>query len=126
MFRQLLALTMVSMAAFASVCGMAQTLQVNEEILRDPTQPPWAVATEIPSAGGQLTPRFSANNFRLSFIRTGGSSPVAVINNRTLAVGDEIGGAYIVEIRAGEVVLQVGEELHVLGSFNRPVRTAVD
>lgn len=105
----------------ATVC--AQTLEIDGEIFRDPTQPPNAVLADIPAATFDSVPQFNASNFKVSFIRSGGINPVAVINNRTVTVGDEMeGGVRVSEIRAGTVVLSVEGQDHLLNLYDRPVR----
>jgi hypothetical protein len=106
----------------------ASTIEINGEIYRDPTQPSWAVdvptlgamAVEAPPAGPDLS------RLRLSFVRAGGLSPVAVINNQSYTLGDVIEGAEIREIRPGEVVFYVNGEPRVLSTATRPVRTPVE
>jgi hypothetical protein len=112
---------------FVSGLALAQgrIVTIDGEDFRDPMQPPWAVTdiriTESAAASG---PRLS--ELSLSFVRAGGLSPVAVINDTQVTVGDEIEGAPVVEIRPGEVVLLIDGEEQVLTRFLRPVRTPVE
>ncbi|OFE12902.1 hypothetical protein PHACT_06895 [Pseudohongiella acticola] len=112
---------------FVSGLALAQgrSVTIDGETFRDPMQPPWAVTdiriTESAAASG---PRLS--ELSLSFVRAGGLSPVAVINDTQVTVGDEIEGAPVVEIRPGEVVLLIDGEEQVLTRFLRPVRTPVE
>lgn len=102
-----------------------QTIEIDGEVFRDPTQPPWAVAS---SAQNAMTvaeevpagPDFSL--LRLTFVRAGGLTPVAVINSQQYSVGDQIEGAEIVEIRSGAVVFNVDGEERILSSFTGSVR----
>lgn len=105
----------------------AQSLEIDGEVFRDPTQPPWAVMGTGDMAGEFITPgRISLASFRLSFVRAGGVTPVAVINDQQVSVGDDIDGVQVMSIRPGEVVLRIDGEEQVLSSFSRPVRTAVE
>ena len=120
---RLILLSLVFVSGLALAQGRSVT--IDGETFRDPMQPPWAVTdsriTESAAASG---PRLSA--LRLSFVRAGGLSPVAVINDTQVTVGDEIEGAPVVEIRPGEVVLLIDGEEQVLTRFLRPVRTPVE
>ena len=120
---------MLVMFMFVSGLALAQgrIVTIDGEDFRDPTQPPWAVlpdsrltAESVPTTGPRLS------ELSLSFVRAGGLSPVAVINDTRVTVGDEIEGAPVVEIRPGEVVLLIDGEEQVLTRFLRPVRTPVE
>lgn len=109
-----------------SVSAAAQTIQIDGELFRDPTQPPSAAfsmeiidameAVEIEAAQellGKLT---------LNFVRSGGITPIAVINQQTYEIGDEIEGARISDIRSAEVELTIEGVKHVIRMFSRQVR----
>lgn len=120
------AATIVTGAAFAQA---QRSQMIDGELLRDPTQPPsmgiTAVISDIVEVGSASLTLDQAS-FMVSFIRTGGSQPVAVINNTTLTIGDEIEGARVVDIRNGEVVLSAQDQEYVLTTFSRPVREPVE
>lgn len=98
-------------------------LEINGEIYRDPTQPPGAVFEEAVEVNvEQDVPRISLSNFTLSFVRSGGINPVAVINNRTVTEGDDLGGATVARIQAGAVVLLIDGQEQVLNLYRQPVR----
>ena len=109
-------------AVLFSASVHTQELEIDGEIFRDPTRPPFAVdAIAAPTVDG--VPQFNLGNFSVSFIRSGGINPVAVINNRMVEIGDEITtGVRVSEIRAGAVVVNVDGQDHVLSLYNRPVR----
>ncbi len=120
---------MLVMLMLVSGLALAQgrIVTIDGEDFRDPTQPPWAVlpdsrltAESVPTTGPRLS------ELSLSFVRAGGLSPVAVINDTRVTVGDEIEGAPVVEIRPGEVVLLIDGEEQVLTRFLRAVRTPVE
>ncbi|MDO8907106.1 MAG: hypothetical protein Q7W55_01260 [Pseudohongiella sp.] len=104
----------------------AQMIEINGEIFRDPTQPPNIVYQEVAAASISDAPRINLSNFSLSFVRSGGLNPVAVINDRTVTEGDVIDGVVIAAIRPGAVVLMIEGEEQVLNLFGRPVRQAVE
>ena len=103
----------------------AQTTVIDGEIFRDPTRPPSMTAAaltgEVLLGSGALNPA----NYIVSFIRTGATRPVAVINNQTLTIGDEINGAYVTDIRDREVVLSAQGQEYVLSTVGRSVREPV-
>ncbi len=104
--------------------GMA--VIIDGESFRDPMQPPWAVLPDsnMTVRGQQSGPRLSS--LRLSFVRSGGLTPIAVINDTQVTVGDEIEGVPVVAIRPGEVVLLIDGEEQVLSRFTQSVRTSVE
>lgn len=97
---------------------------VDGEMLRDPMQPVSAYRNNR-TAIDVLPELPNRSDFTVNFVRAGGSSPVAVINNRSLTVGDELSGMRIMEIRAGEVVLAASGQEYVLTTFGSAVRTPV-
>ncbi|TFH75806.1 hypothetical protein E3V39_06900 [Gammaproteobacteria bacterium LSUCC0112] len=104
----------------------AQTIQIDGELFRDPTQPPSAVfsmtvvdtmqVVEIEAAQALLS------TLTLNFIRAGGLEPVAVINRQPYRIGDNLETAVVSDIRSGEVELTIEGVKHVLTMFSRPVR----
>lgn len=97
---------------------------IDGEMLRDPMQPVSAYRNNT-TAMDILPELPNRSDFTVNFVRAGGSSPVAVINNRSLTVGDELSGMRIMEIRAGEVVLAASGQEYVLTTFGSAVRTPV-
>lgn len=104
----------------------AQTIQIDGELFRDPTQPPSAAfsmtvvetmqAVEIEVVQALLA------KLSLNFVRSGGIAPIAVINRQNYSIGDVIEGAVISDIRSGEVELTIEGQKHVISMFSRPVR----
>ena len=82
------------------------------EVLRDPTRPPnmrsIAPDKEINMArsGPQLQAVIIAENRRS-----------AIISNRSVNMGDSIGGAQLIKINASEVILRTGNRLQTLKLF---------
>jgi len=104
------------------------TVTIDGEVFRDPMQPPWAILpsinTVVDDVATQTGPRLSS--LRLSFVRSGGLTPIAVINDTQVTIGDIIEGAPIVDIRPGEVVLIIDGEEQVLNRAVQSVRTPVE
>ena len=125
-----LVITMILVLMFTVIptVSMAQSQGkmrlIDGEMLRDPMQP--ASAYHNNSGALEVLPELpNRSDFSLSFVRAGGNSPVAVINNRSLTVGDELSGMRIMEIRAGAVVLAASGQEYVLTTFGSAVRTPV-
>lgn len=97
---------------------------IDGEMFRDPMQPMSAYRNNA-TAVDVLPELPNRSDFTVNFVRAGGSSPVAVINNQSLTVGDELSGMRIMEIRAGEVVLAASGQEYVLTTFGSAVRTPV-
>jgi hypothetical protein len=109
---------------------LGQTIQIDGEFFRDPTQPPGTTQSaeliDITSTEAVVAVEVTLNNLSLQFVRSGGINPVAVINSQPLTVGDSIDGATIKEIRPGTVVLDIQGIEHELAIFKRPVRQAIE
>jgi hypothetical protein len=105
---------------------LAQMIEIDGEVFRDPTQPANVVYQDIEAASIDDVSRMSLSSFNLSFVRSGGLNPVAVINNRTVSVGDEIEGVIVAAIRPGAVVLMIEGEEQVLNLFGKSVRQAIE
>ncbi|WP_237132956.1 hypothetical protein [Pseudohongiella sp. O18] len=109
----------------------AQTLTIDGEVFRDPTQPPpsgiamqAAEAMAVVAGGPEIA--INNTNYVVSFVRTGGNRPIAVINDRQLTIGDIVDGAEIMDIRNGEVVLSAAGRDYVLTAFTRSIREPVE
>ena len=118
----------ITACALLSSVVYAQGAMIGGELLRDPTRPPSVsadiAAPQVVDVGGASF-SLDRSNYVLSFIRTGGSAPIAVINNMTLSIGDEIDGVRVLDIRNGEVVVSAENQEYVLTTFARPVREPV-
>lgn len=119
-----LAVGLVIVTALWPVPALLQEiLEIDGEIYRDPTQPPGAVFEQAGDGGlQQNVPVISLSNFTLSFVRSGGINPVAVINNKTVTEGEDVGGATVARIQAGAVVLLIEGQEQVLNLYRQPVR----
>lgn len=91
--------------------------------LKDPTRPPNAsrIATDMPAVVSK-----AAAAYRLSMTKTGGKTDIAVINGKSLKVGETIDGAKISAIRTGEVDLMIGVQKHLIKMQRSVVKKPVD
>ncbi len=105
----------------------AQSIDIDGELFRDPTQPPSVAFTNVvvdsmQSVDGIGLAQALLGSLTLNFVRSGGLTPVAVINQQSYKIGDVIESAVISDIRAGEVELTIDGVKHVVSMFTRPVR----
>ncbi len=111
----------------------AQAEIIDGEELRDPTRP--ADATMPPGAqneGGMLSGLFNnaagllGGGYTVSFIRAGGSEPVAMINEQLVKTGDTIGDAEVIAIDADSVSLRVNGIVQRVSSFDASLKSRVE
>lgn len=97
-------LTLIALFVFVAVLGASQVFaNASSEPLRDPTQPlNYRASTKSPSA------------LKLQAIILGGSTPKAIINGKTVTVGDLYNGKKILKIRENEVVYLSGNQTRTL------------
>ena len=79
--------------------------------LKDPTRPP-NVSGYVAEQNAVVSEAAAA--YRLSMTKTGGATDVAVINGKSVKVGERIDGAEVSAIRAGEVDLMIGVKKHLI------------
>ncbi len=85
------------------IVGMALAAVVSDaddDVLRDPTRP--VTAVEV------TTPARPAARYVVSAIFVGPDRRVAVVNGRTVGLGDRVGGARVVDIAPDRLILAVG------------------
>lgn len=82
---------------------------IDGEELVDPTRPVSIEQIEDSTLVQGLIRNVVPASFDVSFIRAGSSSPMAVINQQRVTIGDTIGGAEVLEIDRNGVTLLVGE-----------------
>ena len=119
----LIALAPASLDARAEVFG--------GEELKDPTRPAGA---PLAAEGGEgfLSGLFGNatgllnSNYKVTFIRAGGSEPVAMINERLVKTGDMIGQAEVISIDAQSVSLRVNGAVQRVASYNDTVKTLAE
>lgn len=82
------------------------------EVFRDPTRPP-NVRPVAPDKETGITP----SGLQLQAIIISENRRSAIIGNRSVHMGDSIGGAKLISINESEVVLKTGEKLQILNLF---------
>ncbi len=105
-----------------------QSAIVGGETFFDPTQPSGRILaatadSDIPAVNlSALLNR----NFNVSFVRAGGTNPVAVINNQRVSIGDQVSGALVTEINAGSVTLLINGQERVVTGFMDTLKSPVE
>ena len=124
MFRVLILLLLVTFSSL--VLAQSVTVTIDGEVFRDPMQPPWAILPSMNTVEVVPERETLLNSLQLSFVRSGGLTPIAVINGTQVTIGDLIEGASVEDIRPGEVVLVINGEERVLSRIAQSVRTPVE
>jgi len=123
-FRVLILLLLVTFSSL--VLAQSVTVTIDGEVFRDPMQPPWAILPSMNTVEVVPERETLLNSLQLSFVRSGGLTPIAVINGTQVTIGDLIEGASVEDIRPGEVVLVINGEERVLSRIAQSVRTPVE
>lgn len=101
-----------------AMAAVAQNqIVIDGQVYRDPTRPTGAVREGVAPADPRRP------GYVVSFIRSGGSQPMAVVNNTVVHVGDVIDGARVVHVNRDSVTLLVDGEERVIRTFGTSVRS---
>lgn len=95
------------------------------EELADPTRP--LVINQVRVGGGavaDIVSRLPATSFEVTFVRAGSSSPMAVVNNQRVTLGDVVGGATVIAIDRSAVTLSIDDEERRVSLFATNVKSA--
>ena len=128
-------LLVMVIGAGGQVSLLAQTTQppatqsFDGEVLRDPTRP-FAISGAGRGSPGNIMESLQSlpnggltrSNFNVTFIREGGASPMAVVNDQRVTIGDLVGGATVVAISADGVTLSVSGLDQVITTFGPTVK----
>lgn len=103
------------------------------EELKDPTRPadaPLVVAEE--GEPGFLSGLFGSaasllkSDYKVTFIRAGGTEPIAMVNEQLVKTGDMIGAAQVVSIDAQSVSLRVNGTIQRVATYSDTVKTQAE
>lgn len=110
----------------AAVIGSGQVVAdiIDGEELVDPTRPVSIEHIDDNSLVQDLIRNVVPASFDVSFIRAGSSSPMAVINQQRVTIGDTIGGAQVVEIDRNGVTLLIGDAERRISLYDVSVKAA--
>lgn len=102
------------------------------EELKDPTRPVGASLSNGIEGEGFLADLFGSatsllnSNYKVTFIRAGGTTPVAMINERLVKTGDMIGEAEVISIDAQSVSLRINGAIQRVTSYSNTMKTQAD
>lgn len=102
-------LTISALLFTLSLAGHAFAEVIDGEELSDPTRP--FLLREVDNSSVlDLVITVVPASYDLSFIRASSSSPMAVINQQRVTIGDVIGGAEVVAIDRSGVTLRINDK----------------
>ena len=106
-----------------SLAGIASADIIDGEDLSDPTRPRGMSADAVAevSAGPRLD--FFAANYNVTFVRASATSPVAIINDQRVTLGDQLGEAEVVAIDRSSVTLRIANQERRISIFDTQVKT---
>ena len=99
---------------------------IDGEEFIDPTRPLFFSVTGDAPSGVDVSALISnviPSSWDVSFLRASGSSPVAVVNNERVTIGDSVGGAEVVEIDRNSVTLLINNEERRISIFDTALKT---
>ncbi len=110
-----------------SLLGNAQIVRadiIDGEDLVDPTRP---INLSANTSSGVSIPRpvislFQAN-YEVSFVRAGSTSPMAIVNDQRVTLGDLVGDAEVVAIDRSSVTLRIAEQEQRISVFDTSVKS---
>ena len=97
---------------------------IDGEDLVDPTRPFSIEETDDSSLVQELIRTVVPASYDVSFIRAGSKSPMAVINQQRVSIGDVIGGAEVKKIDRDVVTLLIGNEEKRVSLYDVSVKAA--
>ena len=103
--------------------GIAEV--IDGEDFADPTRPLFLSTTsgaitdiDVSAFIGNVIP----SSWDVSFVRASGATPMAVVNNERVTIGDSVGGAQVVEIDRNGVTLLINEEERRISIFDTAIK----
>lgn len=99
--------------------------EIDGETLLDPTRPMGARAVQDGEGGAQSDASSVSSGparYRVNFIRAGGDTPMAVVNDQIVTVGDEVNGAEVLSIKQGVVRLGIDDGETVVSAWSASIR----
>ena len=115
----------------------AQAEMIDGEDLKDPTRPMGVSAAMEAEGNGRGVGSLLAGllggatdllsgGYTVSFIRAGGTDPVAMINDQLVRAGDRVGEAEVVSIDRDRVSLRIDGEVREIMGFDSSVKSRAD
>ncbi|MFT4816521.1 MAG: hypothetical protein ACI80L_001546 [Pseudohongiellaceae bacterium] len=120
MFRKVPAGVIIVLLSFAS---LARADLIDGEDFIDPTQPLFYVANSDIDVVDEIFRTVVPASYDISFIRAGGDSSTAVINNVRVSIGDIIGGAEVLLIDREGVTLLIDDEERRINMYESRIKS---
>lgn len=106
-----------------TVASLARAELIDGEDFVDPTRPLFYVDNSDVGVVDQIFRTVVPASYDISFIRAGGDSSTAVINNVRVAVGDIIGGAEVILIDRDGVTLLIDDEERRINMYESRIKS---
>lgn len=109
---------LITSTAFADV--------IDGEELVDPTRP-FSINIRVQQDTGIADPSRTVvpSSYDVSFIRASDTSPIAIVNNQRVTLGDMVGGAEVFAIDRNGVTLLINDEEQRITLYRSNVKSAV-
>lgn len=120
MFSKARIAVIIGLLAFAS---LARAELIDGEDFVDPTKPLFYVDSSGDGVVDQIFRTVVPASYDISFIRAGGESSTAVINNIRVSVGDIIGGAEVLLIDREGVTLLIDDEERRISMYANRIKS---
>lgn len=100
--------------------------EIDGEELVDPTRPFFVALNSNSDASIlDLVRTVVPSSYDLTFVKAGSSSPIAIINNQQVTIGDLIGGALVVAIARNSVTLLINNQEREINLFSTSIKSPV-
>lgn len=102
---------------------------IDGEEFMDPTRPLLVEQAVVEEDGGSLLDMFRAavsTEFEVTFVRASSSSPMAIVNDQRVTIGDVISGATVVSIDRNSVTMEVDGLQQEISLYNTSVKSPVN
>ncbi|MFT7472140.1 MAG: hypothetical protein ACI8XU_002037 [Kiritimatiellia bacterium] len=107
-----------------AVASLARADLIDGEDFIDPTRPLFYVANSDVGAVDQIFRTVVPASYDISFIKAGGDSSTAVINNVRVGIGDIIGGAEVLLIDREGVTLLIDDEERRISMYESRIKSS--
>ena len=111
------------MLLLIALAGIARADIVDGEELSDPTRPIGMSDDAVAAVAAGPRVDFFAANYAVSFVRASSTSPVAIINDQRVSLGDKLGEAEVVAIDRSSVTLRIANQERRISIFDTQVRS---
>lgn len=124
MFNRLATTLWLASGLLAAAQSSAEIIDGEEFV--DPTRPLLMSAPRgnVDSSVSDMIRNVVPASYDVSFVRASSSSPIAVINDQRVTIGDQIGGATVVAIDRGGVTLSINDQERRISVFATNIKSS--